>query len=115
MLGSAGTALAVAGLAGIGDPALPLVLAVAMLLGAMFVWLDYGFAGGFRALLVERDGRTLGAAFIVPAVAALVVLPVGMLAEGYGRFVAPIGLPLLVGAAIFGSACRSPMVAGPAC
>jgi len=102
LLGLAGTALVLAGLSSIGDAALPPVLVVAMLLGAMFVWLDYGFTGGFRALLVERDGRTLGAAFIVPAVAALVVLPVGVLVEGYGRFVAPIGLPLLVGAAIFG-------------
>jgi uncharacterized membrane protein YedE/YeeE len=102
LLGAAGTVLAIAGISGIGDAALLPVLAVAILLGAMFVWLDYGFADGFRGLLVERDGRTLGAAFIVPAVAALVVLPVGMLVEGYGRFVAPIGLPLLVGAAIFG-------------
>ena len=53
----AGTALAVAGLASIGDAAIAPVLAVAMLLGAMFVWRDYGFTGGFRALLVERDGR----------------------------------------------------------
>lgn len=102
LLGAAGTALAVAGVSDIGDAALLPVLAVAMLLGAMFVWLDFGFAGGLRALLSERDGHTLGAAFIVPAVAALVVLPVSMLVEGYGRFVAPIGLPLLVGAAIFG-------------
>lgn len=83
LLGAAGTVLAVAGVSGIGDAALLSVLAVAMLLGAMFIWLDYGFTGGFRALLMGRDGRTLGAAFVVPAVAALVVLPVGMLVEGY--------------------------------
>ena len=51
-IGVAGTALAVAGLASIGDAALAPVLAVAMLLGVMFVWRDYGFTGGFRALLV---------------------------------------------------------------
>lgn len=89
-------------MAGIPDPTLLAVLGVAMLLGAAFVGLDYGFTAGFRSLLVDNDGRALGAAFVVPAVAALVVLPVGTLADGYGRFVAPIGLPLIVGAAVFG-------------
>jgi len=51
-IGVAGMALAVAGLASIGDATLAPVLAVAMLLGAMFVWRDYCFTGGFRALLV---------------------------------------------------------------
>lgn len=72
-----------------------------MLLGAMFVWLDYGLASGFRAFLAEGDGRSLGASFIVPAVAALVVLPVGTLVDGCGRFVAPIGLPLILEAMVF--------------
>ncbi|MGG5890341.1 YeeE/YedE thiosulfate transporter family protein [Falsiroseomonas sp. HC035] len=99
LLGVVGTALAVLGL---GDAALLPLLAVAMLLGAMFVVLDYGFTGGFRRLLVDRDGRTLGASFIVPAVAALAILPIGTLVEGFGRFVAPIGPPLVVGAALFG-------------
>ncbi|NKE43797.1 YeeE/YedE family protein [Roseomonas frigidaquae] len=98
-LGLAGTA---AVLSVLGDTTLVPVLAVAMLLGALLVLLDFGFTGGFRSLLVDRDGRTLGASFIVPAVAALVILPVGTLAEGYGRFVAPIGPPLVVGAAVFG-------------
>lgn len=80
---------------------LPL-LAVAMGLGAAFVLLEYGFTAGFRDFLVAGDGRALGAAFVVPAIAALVVVPVGALAEGYGRFVAPIGLPLVGGAAMFG-------------
>jgi len=52
LIGVAGTALAVAGLSSIGDAAFAPVLAVAMLLSAMFVWRDYGFTGGFRALLV---------------------------------------------------------------
>lgn len=102
MLGLAGTGLAIFAISGLGDTALLPLLAVAMLLGAMFVLLDYGFTGGFRSLLVDRDGRTLGASFIVPALAALVILPVGTLIEGYGRFVAPIGPPLVVGAALFG-------------
>ncbi|MBU8536304.1 YeeE/YedE thiosulfate transporter family protein [Falsiroseomonas tokyonensis] len=97
-LGLAGVALVAARLPAGMAP----VFAVALALGLAFVLLDYGFAGGFRAFLQSGDGRALGASFIAPAVAALVVLPVGLLAEGFGRFVAPLGLPLLVGAAIFG-------------
>ena len=86
-----GTALAVPGVSGIGDPALLHVIAVAILLGIMLAKPYYGFAGGFHSLLVE-DSRAFGASFIVPAVVALVVVPVGTLAEGYGWFVASIGL-----------------------
>jgi uncharacterized membrane protein YedE/YeeE len=102
VLGLAGTAAALVGITGIADPALLPLLAVAMFTGAVFVWLDFGFTGGFRAYLEQGDGRTLGAAFIVPAVAALIVLPVGTMIDGYGRFVAPVGLSLVIGAAIFG-------------
>ncbi|MBP0464759.1 YeeE/YedE family protein [Roseomonas sp. PWR1] len=84
------------------DTALLPVLAVALALGAAFVLLDYGFTGGFRAFLAEGDGRVLGATFIVPAVAALVVLPVGALVPGYQRWVAPIGPSMILGAMIFG-------------
>lgn len=102
LLGMAGTVLAVIGISWIADPALVPVLSVAMLLGAVFVRLDYGFTGGFRAFILRGDGRVLGAAFIVPAVAALVIIPVSAAVPWYGRFVAPIGPSLVVGAAIFG-------------
>ncbi len=101
-LALAGVAAVLAGGAGLGDPALLPLLMVAMTLGAAFILLDYGFTSGFRAFLDEGDGRVLGAAFIVPAVAALVVLPVGASFSGYGRFVAPVGPSLVVGAAVFG-------------
>ncbi|RVT92123.1 YeeE/YedE family protein [Rhodovarius crocodyli] len=78
------------------------LLAAAVLTGAVFVRLGYGFTGGFRAFLEEGDARALGAAFIVPAVAAPVIIPVASLAEGYSRFLAPVGVSLLLGAAIFG-------------
>lgn len=86
----------------LADPALPAVFAVALLLGAAFVLLDFGFAGGFRALIEAGDGRAVGASFLVPAVAALVIVPVAALLPGYGRFVAPIGPPLVLGAVVFG-------------
>ena len=102
LLAAIGTAGVVAAIAPLPDPALLPLLVVTMALGAAFVLLEFGFSGGFRTFLADRDGRALGAAFIVPAVAALVVLPVGVLAEGYGRYVAPVGPSLLLGAALFG-------------
>jgi uncharacterized membrane protein YedE/YeeE len=84
------------------DPALPAVFAVAAALGLVFVLSDFGFAGGFRALLEERDGRGVAATLLIPAVAAPVVLLVASVSDGHGRFVTPIGLPLVLGAVVFG-------------
>jgi uncharacterized membrane protein YedE/YeeE len=84
------------------DRSLPGVLLFGLLLGAAMAGLDYGFTGGFRHLLVRGDGSVLAASLIVPAIAALVVIPVAAQGEQYGRFVAPIGVSLVLGAAIFG-------------
>ena len=100
--GLGGAFLLTQSLVGIGDLALLPLLVVSMLLGALFTGLDYGFTGGYRALLVQGDGRALAASFMVPAMAALVIIPLGTMADGYGRFVSPVGLSLLLGAAIFG-------------
>ncbi|BDG73136.1 membrane protein [Roseomonas fluvialis] len=102
LLAAAGAAAVLWAIRPLPDPALAPLLLLTMAIGGAFVLLDYGFTGGFRDFLAERDGRALGAAFVVPAVATLVVLPVGVLAEGYGRYVAPVGPSLLVGAALFG-------------
>ncbi len=102
LLAAAGTVAVLVAISGLPDPALLPLLAVTMALGATFVLMDFGFSGGFRAFLVEGDGRVLGAGFIVPAVAALVVLPVGTLWPDHGRLVMPVGPSLVVGAAIFG-------------
>lgn len=101
-IGLAGS-VALAVLSGTEDAALAPLLGLAMLLGAVFVLLDLGFTSGFRDLLVAGDGRALAASLAVPAVAALVVVPMAMLGGTHGRYVAPIGLPLLAGAAVFGA------------
>jgi len=101
-LGAAGCAAVALALPAKGDAALPWVFLAALALGIAFVRLDVGFAGGFRDLLEGRDGRALAATFLMPAVAALVIIPLGSLAATHGRFVTPIGLPLLLGAAVFG-------------
>jgi uncharacterized membrane protein YedE/YeeE len=74
----------------------------ALALGALFAASGAGFTGAFRAVATGREGGGLAALSLAPAVAALVVVPVGTLGEGYSRFVAPVGLPLVAGAAMFG-------------
>lgn len=78
------------------------IFGVALLLGAAFVRFDFGFTSGFRDFLRRRDGRALGVSFVIPAVAALVVIPLGMDGADRIRFVFPIGWPLILGAAVFG-------------
>ncbi len=85
-----------------GDPRTLALFTIGAALGATFVWFSYGFTGSFAELVSRGDGRALGAAFVAPAVAALVVIPMGVAVEGYARFVTPIGPVLLAGAALFG-------------
>jgi uncharacterized protein len=101
-LGAAGTLALLQGVWLLADPTLPWVLGMGLVLGAAFVLLDFGFTAGFRSVWQDHDGRDLAASFVVPAVAALVIVPVGTHGAAYGRLVAPIGLPLLLGAALFG-------------
>ena len=77
-------------------------LFVSLALGAVFARFEFGFTGAFRAWLREGDGRALAATFAIPAIAALVVLPIGASADGYARFVSPINLSLGIGAVLFG-------------
>jgi len=105
-----GVALAVGGslvilvaISRLPDPALIPLFGVAVLLGATLIWSDYGFTAGFRNFVVRGDGRALGAAFLVPALAGLVVVPLAGSDGNYARFVAPIGTPLVLGAALFGA------------
>ncbi len=102
VLGALATLVLLVGVLGLPDPALPWVLGMGLVLGAAFVLLDFGFTAGFRSFWQERDGRDLAASFVAPAVAALAIVPIGTQGAEYGRLVAPIGISLLLGAALFG-------------
>ena len=79
------------------------LLLVAAALGAVFLTTNFGFTGAFRSWLTRRDGSGLAAGITVAMVAALVIVPVAALAPGYSGFEAPIGLPLIGGAMLFGA------------
>lgn len=102
-LAALGAAAAIlAALTRLPDPTLPAVFGVAAVLGFVFIRYDYGFTASFRRFLADGDGRALAASLAVPAVASLIIIPVGGLADGYSRFLAPVGPSLVVGAFLFG-------------
>lgn len=102
LIGMASVLAVVRMVAGMDDPRLLPVFGIALLLGATFVLGDFGFAGGFRALLIEGDTRAVNASLLIPAVAALAVIPGGMVGQDHGRYVAEIGPMLVLGASVFG-------------
>jgi len=78
------------------------LLGVAVTLGGVFQATAFGYASAFRAWMTRGDGSGLAAGLLVAAVAALVIVPVSTLADGYGGYVQPLGLPVVIGAALFG-------------
>ncbi len=78
------------------------LLVVAAALGWIFLTEAFGYTGAFRSWLTRRDGSDLAAGLVVAMVAAAVIVPVSSLIDGYAGFQAPLGLPLVLGAAMFG-------------
>lgn len=78
------------------------LLLVAAGLGWAFLATGFTYTAAFRAWLTRSDGSGLAAGIVVAMVAALVVIPVAALVPGYAGFEAPLGLPLIGGAMLFG-------------
>lgn len=78
------------------------LLAIAAALGWLFIASGFGFTAGFRAYQSAGNGAPLAASLLIPAIAALVIVPVAGLVAGYGSAVAPPGLGVIAGAALFG-------------
>lgn len=76
------------------------------LLGATLYHASFGFTGGWRRMVVEKRGRAMRAQMLMIAVAAVAMIP--LLAAGslggqaLAPATAPVGVSVLVGAAIFG-------------
>jgi len=88
------------------SPRQALLFLIGGLLGMTLYHASFGFTGGWRRFVVERRGRALRAQMLMIAVAAVVFIP--LLAMGSvnglalaGAF-APVGVSVLVGAALFG-------------
>ncbi|MBS7791646.1 YeeE/YedE family protein [Roseococcus sp. SDR] len=78
------------------------LLLTAVAMGAVFVRVGFGFAGGYRQFLLAGDGRAMAASLVIPALLLPLILPLAAADPGYTRFVAPINLSLILGAAMMG-------------
>ena len=76
------------------------------LMGVTLYHASFGFTGGWRRLAVERRGAGLRSQMLMIAIAAVVMIPLLSIGEFGGRPLAgafaPVGVSVLVGAAIFG-------------
>lgn len=77
------------------------LLAVTTALGAIFLAVEFGYTSSYRVWLGRGDGANLAVGLLVAAIAAIVIVPMGEIADGYGSLVSPVGVPVLSGAAIF--------------
>jgi uncharacterized membrane protein YedE/YeeE len=95
--------LAIAGLIDLNQAALFLI---GGLLGAALYHGSFGFTGGWRRFAVEKRGRSVRAQLLMIGAAALAMIPLtaaGSLgAQPLVGALAPVGVSVLVGAAIFG-------------
>lgn len=79
-----------------------LILPIAAAIGATFVARSISFTAAFRDLIETGDGTRLAGLLPIAAVAATAIVPICALDPDYTLFQAPIGLPLIGGAALFG-------------
>jgi len=79
------------------------LFAVGVALGVALFHGAFGFTGGWRRFVVHRRAGALRAQLALLAVASVLIVPVLAISEGgLTGAVAPVGLSLLVGAALFG-------------
>lgn len=75
-------------------------------LGATLYHGSFGFTGGWRRMVVERRGRAMRAQMLMIAVAALAMMPLtaagSIGSQPLVGALAPVGVSVLVGAALFG-------------
>ena len=76
---------------------------VAMALGWVFMRSEFSYTAAFRNLLAHRDGTMLALGVGLAAIPALVIVPTTALMPAYAGYVSPIGLPVIIGAALFGA------------
>lgn len=82
------------------------LFAIGGLLGLTLYHASFGFTGGWRRFVVEKRGNAIRAQMLMIAAAAVVFIPLLSLGSINGQALvgafAPVGVSVLVGAAIFG-------------
>lgn len=105
--------VAVAGVALAAGPRAGLLLALGLGFGLALEGLRFGFAGPWRMMIAERDGRGLLAQLLAIGLAALLIFP--LLAANpleLSPAHAPVGVGMVLGAFVFGAAMQIAMGCG---
>ena len=88
------------------SPRQSLLFLIGGLLGATLYRASFGFAGGWRRMVVEGRGHAMRAQMLMIGVAAIAFLPLlasgNVLGQSLVGATAPVGVSVLVGAALFG-------------
>lgn len=88
------------------SPRQSLLFLIGGLLGATLYHASFGFTGGWRRFAVEKRGRAMRAQMLMIGVAAIAFFPLLDAGNVFGQplvgATAPVGVSVLVGAAIFG-------------
>ena len=77
-----------------------LLFVTGWILGITFFAFSFGFASGWRQMLVERKGGLMFAQLAVIALTSIIFIP--MIAKGHGSAIAPLSWSLVLGAMLFG-------------
>ena len=84
-------------------PRAALLMLVGLALGLVLEGLRFGFAGPWRVMVTERDGRGLLAQFVAIGLAALVAFPLlASFPEELSGAHAPVGIAMIAAAFVFG-------------
>lgn len=93
-------------ISGAVDTRLAALFLIGGLMGAALWHASFGFTGGWRRMVTERRGRAMRAQMLMVAAAAIVFIPVLAAPSVLGvtpvGALAPVGVSVLVGAALFG-------------
>ena len=79
---------------------------IGALIGAVLASSSFGFAGGFRRFITERDGSAMKAQIIMFGLMSAAAIPLVATGEAFGvklvGVVTPVGIAFLIGATMFG-------------
>jgi uncharacterized membrane protein YedE/YeeE len=88
------------------SPRQSLLFLIGGALGVTLYHASFGFTGGWRRMVVERRGRAMRAQMLMIGVTAIVFLPLLAMGNVLGQplvgAIAPVGVSVLFGAALFG-------------
>ncbi|MER2536069.1 MAG: YeeE/YedE family protein [Rhizobiaceae bacterium] len=101
-----GLAVGASAIAALIDGRQAALFLVGALLGITLYHASFGFTGGWRRFVVEKRGASIRAQMLMIGVTAIVFIPLLAAGEAFGRplvgALAPVGVSVLVGAALFG-------------